>query len=115
MELEVDIQNFFSSDAETLKNAVFPRNFENKSIIFSDTLSQQDKNNNNNKIMKFSENEDFGKSFVRCRKFTGTLGHEQLISPIPSPNLARATASWRIPINPLENTTVSIYAKLINP
>ena len=29
MELEVDIQNFFSSDAETLKNALLARDFEN--------------------------------------------------------------------------------------
>ena len=30
LELEVDIQNFFSSDAETLKNAILDRYFENR-------------------------------------------------------------------------------------
>ena len=30
MELEANIQNFFSSDAETFKNRVFPPNFESR-------------------------------------------------------------------------------------
>ena len=30
LELEVGIQNFFSSDAETSKNALLARNFENR-------------------------------------------------------------------------------------